>query len=355
MKPTVVGGGDVNAADFCNKPVFDTLTQESVRLLGPYSNCWHADPQIDPRHRIQVDVKGNASARERLQRVGPRRVPDAARRLGPLGRRDGALDRRQEHRRRDDQLGHPRQLGHRRGSRHHDPARYSSARQGPTRSSGEIYTAFDAVDNCTGEGPLGGFSTVFGNLSTTDTTIGPFDPIYPRSTLLSNGKVDAGDAPMPAAQIDVTIHANNAADPTDIGGVGYLYPSYKTEVYSRDGLGSAPNGDLADPVKAHNFYAPFYSQYIPATARPTDGERRVRRRTAQRHRRVVRLGRLPRVPRGPARTATGRSRGPAAATAMRTRSACSRRSCRASTSTSGRFRTATTPSRSTPTRAARPT
>jgi hypothetical protein len=50
--------GDVNAADFCNKPVFDTLTQESVRLLGPYSNCWHADPQIDPRHRIQVVVKG---------------------------------------------------------------------------------------------------------------------------------------------------------------------------------------------------------------------------------------------------------------------------------------------------------
>ena len=32
---------------------------ESIRLLGPYSNCWHADPQIDPRHRIQVIVKGN--------------------------------------------------------------------------------------------------------------------------------------------------------------------------------------------------------------------------------------------------------------------------------------------------------
>src|SRR5439155_23328067 len=74
-------------------------------------------------------------------------------------------------------------------------------------------------------------------------------------------KVDAGDAPMPAAQIDVTIKDNVAANKSDIGGVGYLNPSDKTEVYSRDGLGTE---------KAHNFYAPFYSQYIPATARPTD-------------------------------------------------------------------------------------
>ena len=79
--------------------------------------------------------------------------------------------------------------------------------------------------------------------------------------MLSDGKVDAGDAPMPAAQIDVTIKDNVATNLTDIGGVGYLYPSYKTEVYSRDGLGTA---------KAHNYYAPFYSQYIPATARPVD-------------------------------------------------------------------------------------
>ena len=65
--------------------------------------------------------------------------------------------------------------------------------------------------------------------------------------MLSDGKVDAGDAPMPAAQIDVTIHDNNAADPTDIGGVGYLYPSYKTEVYSRDGLGSDSGGNTDEP------------------------------------------------------------------------------------------------------------
>ena len=66
--------------------------------------------------------------------------------------------------------------------------------------------------------------------------------MYPLDTMLSDGKVDAGDAPMPAAQIDVTIVENNAADPTDISGVGYLYPSYKTEVYSRDGLGSDWSG-----------------------------------------------------------------------------------------------------------------
>ena len=53
------GGGDVNAADFCDKPnIEDTLTAESVKLLGPYSNCWHNYPPIDPRHRINIIVKG---------------------------------------------------------------------------------------------------------------------------------------------------------------------------------------------------------------------------------------------------------------------------------------------------------
>ena len=67
---------------------------------------------------------------------------------------------------------------------------------------------------------------------------------------------------MPAAQHRRDrSHENNSADPTDISGVGYLYPSYKTEVYSRDGLASNT---------AHNYYAPYYSQYIPATSRPQD-------------------------------------------------------------------------------------
>jgi hypothetical protein len=128
----------------------------------------------------------------------------------------------------------------------------------------------DAVDNCpvtTAVGPpativfggsQGAFSTVFGTLSGAGTSNGPFDPLYPHDTLLSNGTVDAGDAPMPAAQIDVAI-TENTGGPTDISGVGYLYPSYKSDTHTRDGLGT---------VAAHNFDQPFYYQYIPATSRP---------------------------------------------------------------------------------------
>ncbi len=56
LKPTVVGGGDVNAGDFCQS-MDNRITADFIGLYGPYSNCYH-DPQ-DPRHRIQVTVKGN--------------------------------------------------------------------------------------------------------------------------------------------------------------------------------------------------------------------------------------------------------------------------------------------------------
>lgn len=117
--------------------------------------------------------------------------------------------------------------------------------------------AIDAVDNCNGapQGDQGPFSRVFGNLIP---AIGPFDPLWPGQTLLSDGKVDAGDAPMPAARIDVEIAPNSGA-PTDIGGVGFLFAADKTAVYSREGSGSGA---------AHNLYAPFYDAYIPATTRP---------------------------------------------------------------------------------------
>ena len=55
----------------------------------------------------------------------------------------------------------------------------------------------------------GPFSTVFGTLSRAEHTIGPFDPIYPYDTMLSDGILDWGDAPMPAAQIDVDIAEND--------------------------------------------------------------------------------------------------------------------------------------------------
>jgi hypothetical protein len=117
--------------------------------------------------------------------------------------------------------------------------------------------AIDAVDNCNGAGAgdQGPFSRVFGDLIP---AFGPFDPLRPEQTLLSDGKLDAGDAPMPAARVDVTIAANTGA-PTDIGGVGSLEKADKTEVYSRDGDGT---------LSAHNLYAPFYDAYIPATSRP---------------------------------------------------------------------------------------
>ena len=66
--------------------------------------------------------------------------------------------------------------------------------------------------------------------------------------MLSDGIVDAGDAPMPAAQIDVDIAENTGG--ADKGGVGYLYPLDKTVPYSRDGKGTL--------AAAHNFDSPFY-------------------------------------------------------------------------------------------------
>jgi hypothetical protein len=117
--------------------------------------------------------------------------------------------------------------------------------------------AIDAVDDCIGApwGDQGPFSRVFGDLIG---AYGPFDPVNPDVTLLSDGKVDAGDAPMPAARVDVSIAPNSGA-PTDISGVGSLEPADKTSVYSRNSAGT--DGP-------HNLYAPFYDAYIPATSRP---------------------------------------------------------------------------------------
>ncbi len=117
--------------------------------------------------------------------------------------------------------------------------------------------SIDAVDNCNGgaSGDAGPFSRWFGDLIP---AVGPYDPLFPGSTLLSDGKLDAGDAPMPAARVDVTI-AKNSGGATDISGVGSLERTDKTQVYSRNGVGNSA---------AHNLYAPFYGEYIPSTSRP---------------------------------------------------------------------------------------
>ena len=93
-------------------------------------------------------------------------------------------------------------------------------------------------------------------------TAGPFDPNYAEQTLLPDGHLDAGDAPMPAARIDFAIAANtNPLTSTD--GVGSLVNLNKSVVYSQD--------DQGDNKKFGNLFAPFYSQYIPATSRDPFG------------------------------------------------------------------------------------
>ncbi len=121
----------------------------------------------------------------------------------------------------------------------------------------------DNVDDCNGGGADGPFSRVFGDLSGAGTSVGPFDPLDPGDTLLPDGALNALDAPMPPARIDVNIAPNSGAA-TDISGVGYLAPADKAKTYSRDFLGSETDS-LPDDE-----YAPFYDEYIPATSRPGD-------------------------------------------------------------------------------------
>lgn len=121
----------------------------------------------------------------------------------------------------------------------------------------------DSVDNCNGSyypDDLGPFSTVFG---TGNRALGPFDPARPDS-LLSNGQLNSGDAPMPAARVMVKIKPNSGAT-GDLSGVGQLLASDKSDVYSRDGNGSG---------RDHNLYAPYYQQAIPATILTRNGRNR---------------------------------------------------------------------------------
>jgi hypothetical protein len=110
----------------------------------------------------------------------------------------------------------------------------------------------DAVDNCNGriggDPDLGPFSNIYGGSSSN--AWGPFDPIRANDTLLSDGKLDSGDAPMPALRVDVSISSDST--------VGALAKADKSDIYSRDGKGSTTG---ATP---HNLYAPFYKALIPA-------------------------------------------------------------------------------------------
>src|SRR6266550_1919070 len=106
----------------------------------------------------------------------------------------------------------------------------------------------DTVDDCGNLGPFGGFSRVWQNFA--DPAFGPFDPERPQQTLLSNGSLDSGDAPMPAARVDWAIAPNSGAA-TDISGVGSLSPQLKFLTYVRN--------------TSHPYYGPFYAFWLPAT------------------------------------------------------------------------------------------
>jgi hypothetical protein len=114
--------------------------------------------------------------------------------------------------------------------------------------------SIDAVDNCLGAGysdaDLGPFSNIYGG---SDEALGPFDPIRGNETLLSDGKLDAGDAPMPQLRVDVNLSSDST--------VGALAKADKSDIYSRDGAGSGATGRTA-----HNLYAPFYKAYLPPAA-----------------------------------------------------------------------------------------
>ena len=256
--PTVTGGGDVNAGD-CNLQPLDSI-QSLVRVSDPFRVC---DRTIDNRHLITVAVKGTIPLLANFSEWGlgdHLTLPDdwakwanvAARSVYPDHSTADYITNWDIH----DQMTS-------------SPDTHVSATPAICDNAVNLPGTTDTVDNCALTtagvvGPFGGtqgsFSTVFGTLSRANNTIGPFDPLYPQDTLLSDGNLDAGDAPMPAAQIDVDIQPNSGSA-TDTSGVGFLYPSFKSEHHSRDNLGTDA---------AHNYDQPFYYQYIPATSRPTD-------------------------------------------------------------------------------------
>lgn len=127
-----------------------------------------------------------------------------------------------------------------------------------------FHSTHSSTDNCNGlegESPLTSkFSRVFGDLTSGETaTIGPFDPQAANETLLSDGRLNQDDAPMPAMRIDVSIAKNEGG----LGGVGQISGADKATIYSHDFTGR---------TSAHNLYNPYYGAYIPATDRPNVNE-----------------------------------------------------------------------------------
>jgi hypothetical protein len=86
-------------------------------------------------------------------------------------------------------------------------------------------------------------------------TVGPYDPQSADATLVSDGTLNADDAPMPAMRIDVSL----APHTEGLTGVGEISGASKAQIYSHDFTGN--------PGEEGNLYAPYYGAYIPATDR----------------------------------------------------------------------------------------
>jgi hypothetical protein len=115
----------------------------------------------------------------------------------------------------------------------------------------------------TTEGPLKAdyFRGAFGNFTSGESaTVGPYDPQAAEETLLSNGELNADDAPMPAMRIDVKLAKNEGG--SDLGGVGSIEGASKAVLYSHNFNGNAE--------EEGNLYSPYYGAYIPATDRPVN-------------------------------------------------------------------------------------
>ena len=111
------------------------------------------------------------------------------------------------------------------------------------------FAALDPVDNLDG---VLRFTRVGLTTASFQNTVGPFDPNFALETLLPDGVLDEGDAPMPAARVDF-----------NIAGDGYWTGASKAEAYSRNDQGTLS--------PAENLFLPYYSQYIPATSRDVLG------------------------------------------------------------------------------------
>ena len=170
---------------------------------------------------------------------------------------------------------------------HDDLTKFSKHVPGYCTTEVDPTTTQDAVDNCNaGSTPTGPFSRVFGD-SSGPATFGPFDPLV-LSTLLSDGRLNAGDAPMPAARVDVQIAKNTGG--TDIGGVGSLVPANKAT--------------CVQPQHAGHPGSPQLLRAVLCGVHPGH----VTARTVVRDRRTGAGEQFPRLPGQRASTATGISR-----------------------------------------------